>query len=265
MVTITQKDVVATVSVAGVIVRYGFYLIGALTLALIAIAITTVWGSRVRTVDEKPAFRIAAPELARLPMRSKVILSGRFGRVETRHYGQIYDRDMDFTVALITPPSGSVKITLDGLPDIPDIKPLRNRRVVSNTFNHDLETRFGPLRATDVRVDTDGRWKQCLTYYSRFASESVTLAGWYCDASGSKPSPDRLACLLDRLVLDSPLESREADLFMREQGSRAARCSASPVSQTIDTRSSGNYFNSSSNRMTPPSNWSRPSPLWRQY
>jgi hypothetical protein len=263
MVTMTRKDVVATVSVAGIIVRYGFYLIGALTLALIAIAITTAWGWRVRTIDAKPAFRIAAPELARLPLRSKVILSWH-GRIETRHYGQVYDRDMDFTVALIMPPSDGVKVTLDGLPDIPDIKPLRNRRVVSNTFNHDLETRFGPLRATEVRVDTDGRWKQCLTYYSRFASESVTLAGWYCDASGGKPSPDRLACLLDRLVLDAPLDSREADSFMREQGSRATRCSASPVSQTIDTRSSSNYFNSSSNRMKPPSNWSRPAPLWRQ-
>ena len=236
MVTISQKDVVATVSAAGIVIRYGFYLIGALTLALIAIAMTTVWGWRARTIDAKPAFRIAAPELARMPMRSKVILSWH-GRVETRHYGQIYDRDMDLTVALIMPPKDRATITIDGLPDIPDIKPLRNRRVVSNAVNHDLETRFGPLRATDVRVDTDGRWKLCLTYYSRFATDDVVLAGWYCDASGGKPSPDRLACLLDRLVLDAPLDSRDADAFMREQAQRAPRCSASPVSQTVDTRS----------------------------
>ena len=63
MVTISQKDVVATVSVAGIVVRYGFYLVGAITLALIAIAITTIWGWRARTIDAKPAFRIAAPEL----------------------------------------------------------------------------------------------------------------------------------------------------------------------------------------------------------
>ena len=88
-----------------------------------------------------------------------------------------------------------------------------------------------------MRVDTDGRWKLCLTYYSRFASDDVVLAGWYCDASGGKPSPDRLACLLDRLVLDAPLQSRDADAFMREQAARAPRCSASPVSQTVDTRS----------------------------
>jgi len=255
MVTISQKDVVATVTAAGIIVRYGFYLVGAITLALIAIAITTIWGWRARTIDAKPAFRIAAPELARLPVRSKVILSWH-GRVETRHYGQIYDRDMDLTVALIMPPNNRATITIDGLPDIPDIKPLRNRRVVSNTFNYDLETRFGPLRATDVRVDTDGRWKQCLTYYSRFPSESIVLAGWYCDASGSKPSADRLACLLDRLVLDSPLESREADLFMREQSARTARCSASPVTQTVDTRSRGD-----GSRMSSPRSWSMPSAL----
>ena len=126
MVTISQKDVVATVTVAGIIVRYGFYLIGAITLALVAIAITTIWSWRAHTIDAKPAFRIAAPELARLSVRSKVILSWR-GRVETRHYGQIYDRDMDLTVALIMPPNNRATITIDGLPDIPDIKPLRNR------------------------------------------------------------------------------------------------------------------------------------------
>jgi hypothetical protein len=262
MTTITKERVVASVSIAGIIIRYGFYLIGALVLASLPIAVTSLWGGRVKTVDEKPAFRIAAPELSRMPMRSKVITSRYYGRVETRHYGQIYDRDMDLTVALIMPPKDKATITIDGLPDIPDIKPLRNRRVVSNAFNHDLETRFGPLRATDVRVDTDGRWKQCLTYYSRFASDDVTLAGWYCDASGSKPSPDRLACLLDRLVLDGPLESRDADAFIREQGARAARCSASPVTQTMDTRSRSGSFGS---RSSSPSNWSLPSALRRQY
>src|SRR5687767_7818195 len=77
MVTISQKDVVATVTVAGIVVRYGFYLIGAITLALIAIAMTTIWSWRAHTIDAKPAFRIAAPELARLSVRSKVILSWR--------------------------------------------------------------------------------------------------------------------------------------------------------------------------------------------
>jgi hypothetical protein len=254
MVSISQKDVVATVSAAGLVIRYGFYLTGGLTLALIAIAMTTVWGWRARTIDAKPAFRIAAPELARMPMRSKVILSWH-GRVETRHYGQIYDRDMDLTVALIMPPKDRAAITIDGLPDIPDIKPLRNRRVISNAVNHDLETRFGPLRATDVRVDTDGRWKLCLTYYSRFASDDVVLAGWYCDASGGKPSPERLACLLDRLVLDGPLDSRDADSFMREQAKGAPRCSASSVSQTVDTRSRAGYGVSS------PGKWSMPQAL----
>jgi hypothetical protein len=264
MVTMTGKDVVAGVSAAGIVIRYSFYLVGAITLGIIAIAMTTVWGWRARTIDEKPAFRIASPDLARLPMTSKVILSWH-GRIETRSYGQIYDRDMDFTAALIMPPNDRVKITIDGLPDILDIKPLRNRRSVSNAFRYDLETRFGALRASDMRVEIDGRWKQCLTYQSRFATDAVVLAGWYCDGGGAKPSPDRLACLLDKLVLDASLDSRAADAFMREQAARPAKCSSYPVSQTIDTRSSSYYFNSGGSRMTPPSQWSRPAPLWRQY
>jgi len=265
MVTITGKDVVAGFSAAGILIRYSFYLVGVITLGIIALSMTTVWGWRARTIDERPAFRIASPDLNRLPLTSKVILSWH-GRIETRQYGQIYDRDMDFTAALIMPPNDRAKITFDGLPDILDIKPLRNRRTVSNAFRYDLETRFGSLRASDMRVEIDGQWKQCLTYQSRFATDAVVLAGWYCDAGGGKPSSDRLACLIDKLVLDAPLNSRAADAFMREQAARPAKCSSSPVSQTIDTRSSSYYFNSSSsNRMTPPSQWSRPSPLWRGY
>ena len=264
MVTITGKDVVATVSVAGLVIRYGFYLVGALVLGLIGLSMTTIWSWRARTIDERPAFRIASSDLNRLPLISKVILSWH-GRIETRQYGQIYDRDMDFTVALIMPPNDRAKITFDGLPDILDIKPLRNRRTVSNAFRYDLETRFGSLRASDMRVEIDGQWKQCLTYQSRFATDAVVLAGWYCDAGGGKPSPDRLACLLDKLVLDAPLNSRAADTFMREQAARPAKCSSSPVSQTIDTRYRANSFNSSGQRMTPPSQWSRPSPLYRTY
>jgi hypothetical protein len=262
MVTITGKDVVAGFSAAGILIRYSFYLVGVITLGIIALSMTTVWGWRARTIDERPAFRIASSDLNRLPLISKVILSWH-GRIETRQYGQIYDRDMDFTAALIMPPNDRAKITFDGLPDILDVKPLRNRRTVSNAFRYDLETRFGSLRASDMRVEIDGQWKQCLTYQSRFATDAVVLAGWYCDAGGGKPSPDRLACLLDKLVLDAPLNSRAADAFIREQAARSAKCSSSPVSQTIDTRSSSYYFNSGGNRMTPPSQWSRPSPLWR--
>ena len=45
----------------------------AAALALVAIAITTVWGWRARTIEAKPAFRIAAPELARLPVRLALV------------------------------------------------------------------------------------------------------------------------------------------------------------------------------------------------
>jgi hypothetical protein len=33
---------------------------------------------------------------------------------------------------------------------------------------YDLETRFGAVRAREMRVDADGRWKQCLAFRSRF-------------------------------------------------------------------------------------------------
>ena len=56
-----------------------------------------------------------------------------------------------------------------------------------------------------MRVDTDGRWKQCLAFRSRFDTAAVYLTGWYCDGSGSKPSPNALACVLDKLVIEREL------------------------------------------------------------
>jgi hypothetical protein len=70
--------------------------------------------------------------------------------------------------------------------------------------------------------------------------------------------------MLDRIALDGPLDSRDADQFMREQISRQPRCTASPVSQTVDTRARANSFRAGGSRMTPPSQWSMPAPLWRQ-
>jgi hypothetical protein len=42
--------------------------------------------------------------------------------------------------------------------------------------------------------------------------------------------------MLDGMVLDAPLASAEADAFIRQRASRAASCSAVPVTQTTDTR-----------------------------
>jgi hypothetical protein len=126
---------------------------------------------------------------------------------------------------------------------------------MSNT-HYDLETRFGEFRATEMRVDTDGRWKQCLSYRSRFDSPIVAITGWYCDGSGSRPSPNSLACILDKIVLEQELVSKGADNFLRERMAKPGRCSAEPVSQTTDTGHRG---------VSPPSRWSQPSAQYRRY
>jgi hypothetical protein len=141
------------------------------------------------------------------------------------------------------------------MPQLSDIKLLRNARVVYSSTHYDLDTRLGAVRATDIRVDSDGQWKQCLAFVSRFDTTSVYLMGWYCDASGAKPSATKLACTLDRLELDSPLASREADAYLRERVVRPATCSAWPVTQTIDT---------TPRRPSPPSRWSTPSTQQRR-
>ena len=250
MPSLSQDHLQTGVNTAGILIRYSFYLFGALFFGLIVLGIFWVYGARVQKVDAQPAFRIANGDIAKLPMRSQVVTGGRLGRAEIRQYGQLYHRNIDFTIAMLMRPQDQVSLTRDGLPVLPNVKPLRTSRAVTSNVNYDIDTRLGDYRASELRVDADGQWKQCLAFVSRFETEAVSVAGWYCDASGAKPSPDRLACILDKLVLDAPLASQQADSFVRAALARAPSCSASPVSQTVDT---------GSRRRSSPANWSAPS------
>jgi hypothetical protein len=243
-------------TVIGTVVRYGFYAAGAFVFVLIAIVmIPFLRSDPVRRVDDQPAFRLASPELARLPMSGSVT-TGRGSRVEMRQYGRLHDRDKDFTVLMVMPPKdqggardfaaemnnfgslqgGLIFVTAYGVQTrvIYGSGPLQAAQF-SSTY-HDLQTRFGPVRAREFRINADGRDKLCLAYLSRFETSSVYLKGWYCEGSGIKAGSWDLACTLDSLVLDRALASSEADAFVRERMKRPKQCSAEPVTQTTDTR-----------------------------
>ena len=164
--------------------------------------------------------------------------------------------DSDLAVVLVMPPKG-IGMGTQFVQDLTDINLLRLKRSISmSETDHDLDTRFGEFRATEMRIDTDGRWKQCLAFRSRLETTAVYLTGWYCDGSGSKPSPNSLACLLDKLVIERELAVKDADTFMRGRMTKAARCEASPVTQTTDTGPRG---------VSPPWRWSQPSATYRRY
>jgi hypothetical protein len=240
----------AAVSVTGVLIRYSFYLIGALAFGVIGLGVIyagSLGGYRIKQVDEAPAFRIAAAEVERRKPVNHVETGRAIGRVEVRQYGQLYDRDVDFTIVLAMP--AQPQVARDFIQEISALAPLRAGRAVFAQRYHDLETRFGSVRAADFHIDADGRRKLCLAYLSRFDTAAVLIKGWYCEASGEKPSPVRLACLLDRLTLDAPLASKDADAFLRERMGRASYCSASPVDQTSD---------STTRPLSSPSRWSQP-------
>jgi hypothetical protein len=249
-----QPHVPAPLGYAAAIIQYSYYLIGALVLGMIGLAFLSVYSGRAKKVDERPSFRLHVEHLARLPLRSQVVAGTRLGRIETYEYGAIHHRDVNLALAVGFPPKDAI-VMRDSMPRLSDIKLLGNARVVYSSTHYDLDTRFGAVRATDIRVDSDGQWKQCLAFVSRFDTTSVYLMGWYCDPSGAKPSAGKLACTLDRLEVDSPLASREADAYLRERVARPATCSAWPVTQTIDT---------TSRRPSPPSRWSTPSAQQRR-
>lgn len=231
---VTTGEYGSPVAIAGNIIRYSFYLVGALVLGLIGIAILSIWKIAPKPVSAPPAFRITSPTLGRLPVTGNVVESSWLGRAEVRQYGQLHNRDIDLAVVMVMPPKGVGMGTEFGQ-DLREVNLLRNARATMLSTRYDLDTRFGEFRATEMRVDADGRWKQCLAYRSRFETASVYLTGWFCDGTGAKPSADLLACMLDKLALDNTLASKEADEFLRGRMNKAMRCQAAPVTQTTDT------------------------------
>lgn len=240
-------SVSSAISLAGSFIRYAFYFWAAIVMGLIALLAMTFWSHRVTLVDDKPAFRIADGSVARLSVSTDIIAGKSFGRIEVMQYGVLQNRETDLTVVMTQPPKDTPNTTVltEGLRGT-----RLYRNVIPLSTHYDLETRFGPIHAVDARIETDGRWQQCLSFSSRFKTKAVSLSGWTCDATGTKPGPYALACALDKLVIDKPLASAEADSYMRERMARPADCSASTVSQTFDTRSRA---------MSPPSRWSQPS------
>lgn len=245
----TTEHLSTAVSLAGVLVRYSFFLIGTIVIGIIGLAMLWVWNQRIRVVSDAPAFHIDDGSIGSLPVTSDVITGGQQGRIEVVQYGTLHNRGTDLAVVMLLPPKGAVASTRLAM-DLREINILRHVRAVNLTTHYDLETRFGPVHAVEMRAETDGRWKQCLSYSSRFNTNAVALMGWSCDGSGSKPGAYALACTLDRLVIDKPLATTEADAWVRERMARPPNCSAHIVSQTTDVRS---------RPVSPPSRWSQPS------
>jgi len=254
------KNFVSVVRNTGTLIRFAFYAAGLLAFGLISLSISRVFNAvsfySVNAVDEVPSFRLVDGELARLSMQAKVTNGGMIGRIETRHYGQPHDRNTNLTITLTMPPKAGTGTTNT-------FAEVRNALAMSAYTNmtsgygsprHDLEAMFGPVRAAETRITADGLIKPCLTFQSRFATEAVRLEGSYCEATGAKPSPYRLACILDGLMLDARLASAEADAFLRGRMAQRPYCTSTPVSQTMDTQSKS---------LSPPSRWSTPSPIRR--
>jgi hypothetical protein len=239
----------AAISLVGSFARYTFYFMGAIVMGMIAVVATKVWSRSVTVVADKPAFRIADGSVARLPVSVDVVTGGRQGRIEVMQYGALVNRETDLTVAMTLPPKDTPNSTFLTA-DLRGTRLFRNVLAIPLSTHYDLETRYGPFHAVEARIEADGRWKQCLSFSSRFRTSAVSLSGWTCDATGTMPGADALACVLDKLVIDKPLATAEADSYMRERMARPANCSATSVSQTFDVRS---------RPISPPSRWSLPS------
>ncbi len=232
----------SAIPIIGALVRYSFYLIGSVVFAIIGVLLLSHPGAKpkppVPPVDDKPGFRLNDADLSRMPKTGYVVNFQPSCRFDSWQYGLLTARGSDFPHALYRLP-GLAMAPGDMNQELAQLRRfniLRGAGPYGTGPFYDLHTRFGEIRATDMRADVDGQRKQCLGFVSRFDTPFAHLSGWYCTAGGAKPDAIELACMLDRLVLNAPLVSPQADAFFRTRAALAPSCSAEPVTQTTDTR-----------------------------
>lgn len=226
------------IETAGKAVRYSFYAVGTIVLALIGTTIIRVsnFFDQPTRVSTKASFEITSPDIVRL---SSTRNSAKFnaGWQETVQYGQVYDRNTDFTLVVNMPSNPDTPVVRDYSSEMSSLRPLLRTAYMGGVSNYyDLQTRFGPVRAANFQINSDGQTKLCVSYLSRFDTTAVYIKGWYCEASGARPNFHTLACMIDRITLKGVLPTAAAQSFFEERMKRSARCSAEPVSQTTDTR-----------------------------
>jgi hypothetical protein len=234
---------VSAVPIIGALVRHSFYLIGSVVFALVGILLLSHPAPKVKVPvpppgGDKPGFQLNDADLAHMAQTGYVLNFQPSGRIESWQYGKLTDRGPDLTIALFMMP-GLAMAAGDINQELAQFRRyniLRGVGPYGTATYYDLHTRFGEIRATEMRADVDGQRKQCLGFISRFDTPFAHLSGWYCTASGTKPGAIELACMLDQLVLISPLASPQADGFFRTRAALAPSCSADPVTQTTDTR-----------------------------
>jgi hypothetical protein len=207
-----------------------------LAAALVATMVVFFLVLQLRAHGRDPAsMRLADADLARLPTRSFMMEGEATGPGEVRQYGLFDDANKDATLIMVTPAPGQ-PVARNFVEEVRALDPVdkATRAVMSRSY--ELHTRFGLYQAAEIQVDIIGRWKDCIAFLSRFETAAIYVKGWYCDAVGSKPNAERLACVLDSLVLDRPLGSANANSFMRERMARPSFCAASERDDIRDLR-----------------------------
>jgi len=218
----------------GVLTRKSFFLgFAALLVATMVVLLVVV---QLRAHGRDPAsMRLADPELAQLSTRSFIAEGQATGPGEIRQYGLFDDAHKDATLIMVTPGPGQ-SAARNFVDEVRALDPIDQATRAIMAHSYELHTRFGLYQAAEIQIDLVGRWKDCVAFLSRFETAAIYVKGWYCEAVGTKPNAERLACALDSLVLDRPLASASADSFMQERMARPSFCAASERDDIRDLR-----------------------------
>lgn len=226
--------------ISAITVRLMAYLSGAGLLALIAASFLNPQ-SIDAAVDEVrpkswipatrpyPAFSLAAPELSDKTASYDIFRHPEGGRKDIMawdHAGQ------PFGQIEIYRPSGELQVFGSPVREVirraGDVMSERAQAIGM------VPTKFGPVQLVGFATHIGGDARNCMGFAAPFDAPRLQIAGWFCQAGSTPPTPQLVICALDRLtLLASGNDPKVAELFARAE-LRRGFCRPSGPSPTAD-------------------------------
>lgn len=115
---------------------------------------------------------------------------------------------------------------------IRNLESIDELRMVQHSYRpiyYALNTRFGELRGVQFDVTADGVRKTCVGFHKPL-SNLVFAKGFVCAPDGADATPERVACLIDRIRFASPTD--EEAMKSRTEPDEAKPCGATVLDPT---------------------------------
>jgi hypothetical protein len=207
--------------------KFTFLILGCFFFGLFALIAWFIVGKLPTATRERPVISWPVESLANVASVPLSFADERGGREDIWQFGGP-GTTKPFASLIFWQRLDRVRAVPVQLNTLKGMLPLRqlNPHPQQNGASYEMFTRWGKFSGQDYNYrETNGRMRDCIVFLSVFETPEFSIGGFYCNADGAPAAAGPLACMLDRIQLDSEAKVTPATTFLRQKASEPAKCS----------------------------------------